>query len=57
MMSNCFVNYETQMQMVAEWWKNKLFGESKKKMVLVFLPDSANFSTDLPLTRQIRAGW
>ncbi|WP_304752093.1 glucose-6-phosphate isomerase [Dubosiella newyorkensis] len=41
-----FVNYETQMQMVAEWWK-QLFGESEGKDGLGILPDSANFSTDL----------
>lgn len=41
-----FVNYETQMQMVAEWWK-QLFGESEGKDGLGILPDSVNFSTDL----------
>ncbi len=44
------VSYETQMTMVAEWWK-QLFGESegkkKKKKKEGNLPTSANFSTDL----------
>ncbi|WP_289183457.1 glucose-6-phosphate isomerase [uncultured Dubosiella sp.] len=41
-----FVEYEPQMQMVAEWWK-QLFGESEGKDELGILPDSACFSTDL----------
>lgn len=41
-----FVQYEPQMQMVAEWWK-QLFGESEGKDELGILPDSACFSTDL----------
>ena len=40
------VNYEPQMAMVAEWWK-QLFGESEGKEGKGILPDSANFSTDL----------
>ena len=40
------VNYEPQMQMVAEWWK-QLFGESEGKDGKVILPDSVCFSTDL----------
>ena len=41
-----FVAYETQMSMVAEWWK-QLFGESEGKDGKGILPCSANFSTDL----------
>jgi glucose-6-phosphate isomerase len=41
-----FVNYEPQMAMVAEWWK-QLFGESEGKDGLGILPDSVNYSTDL----------
>lgn len=41
-----FVDYEPQMQKVAEWWK-QLFGESEGKDGLGILPDSAVFSTDL----------
>ncbi len=41
-----FVNYEPQMKMVAEWWK-QLFGESEGKDNLGILPDSVNYSTDL----------
>lgn len=40
------VNYEPQMQMVAEWWK-QLFGESEGKDGMGILPDSVCFSTDL----------
>ncbi|MEG2543463.1 MAG: glucose-6-phosphate isomerase [Longicatena sp.] len=40
------VSYETQMAMVAEWWK-QLFGESEGKEGKGNLPTSANFSTDL----------
>ena len=40
------VSYESQMTMVAEWWK-QLFGESEGKEEKVNLPTSANFSTDL----------
>lgn len=40
------VSYETQMSMVAEWWK-QLFGESEGKEGKGILPCSANFSTDL----------
>lgn len=40
------VSYETQMAMVAEWWK-QLFGESEGKEGKGILPCSANFSTDL----------
>lgn len=40
------VNYEPQMQMVAEWWK-QLFGESEGKDEKGILPDSVCFSTDL----------
>ena len=40
------VNYESQMTMVAEWWK-QLFGESEGKEEKGNLPTSANFSTDL----------
>lgn len=40
------VSYETQMTMVAEWWK-QLFGESEGKEGKGNLPTSANFSTDL----------
>lgn len=41
-----FVNYEPQMSMVAEWWK-QLFGESEGKDGKGILPDSVCFSTDL----------
>ncbi len=41
-----FVDYEPQMQKIAEWWK-QLFGESEGKDGLGILPDSAVFSTDL----------
>ncbi len=41
-----FVTYETQLTMVAEWWK-QLFGESEGKDGKGILPTSANFSTDL----------
>ncbi len=41
-----FVSYETQMSMVAEWWK-QLFGESEGKNGTGILPCSVNFSTDL----------
>ena len=41
-----FVEYEPQMQKVAEWWK-QLFGESEGKDGLGILPDSAVFSSDL----------
>ena len=40
------VSYESQMTMVAEWWK-QLFGESEGKECKGNLPTSANFSTDL----------
>ncbi len=40
------VSYESQMTMVAEWWK-QLFGESEGKEEKGNLPTSANFSTDL----------
>lgn len=40
------VTYESQMTMVAEWWK-QLFGESEGKDGKGNLPTSANFSTDL----------
>lgn len=40
------VSYESQMALVAEWWK-QLFGESEGKDGLGILPTSANFSTDL----------
>lgn len=40
------VSYETQMAMVAEWWK-QLFGESEGKNETGLLPCSVNFSTDL----------
>lgn len=40
------VSYETQMALVAEWWK-QLFGESEGKGEKGNLPTSANFSTDL----------
>ena len=39
-------SYESQMTMVAEWWK-QLFGESEGKEEKGNLPTSANFSTDL----------
>ncbi|MGB7594544.1 MAG: glucose-6-phosphate isomerase [Erysipelotrichaceae bacterium] len=41
-----FVTYETQLSMVAEWWK-QLFGESEGKESKGLLPASVNFSTDL----------
>ena len=41
-----FVNYEMQMQMIAEWWK-QLFGESVGKDGKGILPDSVCNSTDL----------
>lgn len=40
------VSYETNMAMLAEWWK-QLFGESEGKDSKGVLPCSANFSTDL----------
>lgn len=40
------VSYESQMAMVAEWWK-QLFGESEGKNGTGILPCSVNFSTDL----------
>ena len=40
------VNYEFQMGMFAEWWK-QLFGESEGKEGKGILPASVNFSTDL----------
>lgn len=40
------VSYESQMAMVAEWWK-QLFGESEGKDGKGILPCSVNFSTDL----------
>ena len=40
------VSYESQMTMVAEWWK-QLFGESEGKEEKGNLPTSANFSSDL----------
>lgn len=40
------VSYETQMSLVAEWWK-QLFGESEGKNGKGILPCSVNFSTDL----------
>ncbi len=41
-----FVTYETQLSMVAEWWK-QLFGESEGKESKGLLPASVNFTTDL----------
>ena len=41
-----FVTYESQLAMVAEWWK-QLFGESEGKENKGILPTSAVFSTDL----------
>ena len=41
-----FVNYEPQMSMIAEWWK-QLFGESEGKDGKGILPDSVCNSTDL----------
>ena len=41
-----FVSYETQLTMLAEWWK-QLFGESEGKEEKGLLPASVNFSTDL----------
>jgi len=40
------VSYESQMSMVAEWWK-QLFGESEGKENKGLFPASVNFSTDL----------
>ena len=40
------VNYEPQMQMVAEWWK-QLYGESEGKENKGIFPASVDFSTDL----------
>ena len=40
------VTYETQLTMLAEWWK-QLFGESEGKESKGLLPASVNFSTDL----------
>lgn len=40
------VNYEPQLQYVAEWWK-QLFGESEGKDKKGIFPASANFTTDL----------
>ena len=40
------VTYESQMSMVAEWWK-QLFGESEGKEGKGLLPASVNFSMDL----------
>ncbi|ASN04895.1 glucose-6-phosphate isomerase [Virgibacillus necropolis] len=40
------VNYEPQLQYVAEWWK-QLFGESEGKDQKGIFPASANFTTDL----------
>lgn len=40
------VSYESQMAMVAEWWK-QLFGESEGKEDKGLFPASVNFSTDL----------
>ncbi len=40
------VSYESQMAMVAEWWK-QLFGESEGKENKGLFPASVNFSTDL----------
>ncbi len=41
-----FISYESQMAMVAEWWK-QLFGESEGKENKGLFPASVNFSTDL----------
>ncbi len=41
-----FVAYESQLSMVAEWWK-QLFGESEGKENKGLFPASVNFSTDL----------
>jgi glucose-6-phosphate isomerase len=41
-----FVTYETQLSMLAEWWK-QLFGESEGKDGKGLLPASVNFTTDL----------
>ena len=41
-----FVAYETQLSMLAEWWK-QLFGESEGKEDKGLFPASVNFSTDL----------
>lgn len=40
------VSYESQLSMVAEWWK-QLFGESEGKEEKGLFPASVNFSTDL----------
>ncbi|GAA0588419.1 glucose-6-phosphate isomerase [Virgibacillus siamensis] len=40
------INYEPQLQYVAEWWK-QLFGESEGKDQKGIFPASANFTTDL----------
>ncbi len=40
------VSYETQLTMVAEWWK-QLYGESEGKEEKGLFPASVNFSTDL----------
>jgi len=40
------VSYETQLAMLAEWWK-QLFGESEGKQGLGIFPASVNFTTDL----------
>jgi len=41
-----FVSYESQLSMLAEWWK-QLFGESEGKENKGLFPASVNFSTDL----------
>lgn len=41
-----FVAYESQLSMLAEWWK-QLFGESEGKEDKGLYPASVNFSTDL----------
>lgn len=41
-----FVAYESQLSMLAEWWK-QLFGESEGKENKGLYPASVNFSTDL----------
>jgi glucose-6-phosphate isomerase len=41
-----FVAYETQLSLLAEWWK-QLFGESEGKEDKGLFPASVNFSTDL----------
>jgi glucose-6-phosphate isomerase len=40
------ISYESQLSMVAEWWK-QLFGESEGKEEKGLFPASVNFSTDL----------